>query len=201
VRYRDLWLPFADLMIGVMAIFMVATFLLFLHVTEADRSKKEDIKSPGSLVATAVWHDHVDVDLWVKDPGDAPVGFNHRQGKFADLLRDDRGNETEMVGDVHYENVFVRNTPKGEYIVNVHLYADRYNRGIEALAQPINVEVEILLGNGDQKEEPKTILKKTVKLINLHQEITVARFLLDDKGLLVDGSVNDASISIRQGSV
>jgi hypothetical protein len=51
------------------------------------------------------------------------------------------------------------------------------------------------------KRKPRTILKKTVKLINLHQEITVARFLLDDKGQLVDGSVNDASISIRQGSV
>jgi hypothetical protein len=192
--HHNHWIPFADFLSGVLSIFLVVSILLTFHLTEAKKTNDADIASPGSIYVDVTWKEGVDVDLWVKSPHDVPVGYSRKGGLYIDLLRDDLGRDMERVGDHHEENAFARSTPPGEWIVNVHMYANRENA-----TYPIRVDISVTISKKDsnQKEASKKVIKATVELTKLGQEITVMRFKIDGNADLIDGSVNDTQIPLR----
>lgn len=188
------WIPFADFLAGVLAIFLVVAVLLTFHLTQNQKTKDADIQSPGSISVIIVWKEDVDVDLWIKTPDDVPVGYSRKQGTYMDLLRDDLGRPFERVGDHHMEDAFARAVPPGQYDINVHLYRNRDNS-----PYPIKVDIvtTIMRKTGDSKDEDKKTLKATVELQHEGQEITVMRFNLDSNAVLDEDSVNSTPIELR----
>lgn len=195
--HHSYWIPFADFLAGVLSIFLVVAVMLTLHLTNPKTAKTGDITSPGAVLVEIYWKEDVDVDLWVKSPGDdRPVGYSRRQGVYFDLLRDDLGFPGDKVADRHHENAYARSAPPGEYDVNIHMYSIR---GLTDSVFPIKVDVAVQLVNNNTREE-KTItdvIHTKLSLIALDQEATVIRFRLDADGQIVPGSVNYEPIPLR----
>jgi hypothetical protein len=194
---HNYWIPFADFLAGVLAIFLVVAILLTFHLTEAKKSRDADITSPGSIIVEIVWKEDVDVDLWIKSPDDVPVGYSRKQGKYIDLLRDDLGRQYERIGDHHEENAYARATPPGEWIINLHMFSNRADA-----PYPIHVDVVTTIAQkgGDGKDASKKDIKTSVDLVTSGQEITVMRFRLDsDANLVVDSVNNNEQTPLRAG--
>ena len=192
---HSLWIPFADFLSGVLSVFLVVAVLLTFHLTDPAKKKQDaDIATPGTINVTITWNEDVDVDLWLRSPGDASVGYSRKQGRSIDLLRDDLGWPYEKVGDHHVENAFARATPAGEYIVNLHFYMNRKDAPL-----PIKVDVStvILHKGSDNKVDRKRVLNATVNLTREGEEITVMRFRIDGNAELLPDTVNNQQIPLR----
>jgi hypothetical protein len=143
------------------------------------------------LAVDAVWADAlpVDVDLWVRAPGDTPVGYSAKDGTIFNLVRDDLG--TVTVDNSNSERACARVIADGDYIVNVHLY----NHG-----SPPPIPVTVTVSFVDPAAATMTqILSKQVVLESKGQEITVVRFKMKDDHL-VTGSEHDIPVKLRHGS-
>src|ERR1051326_2068749 len=188
------WIPCTDIVLGILSIFLVVAVLMLAHLNDPkQKQKEEDTKSPGSIITQAFWTPNVDVDLWVKSPQDQPVGYSRKQGKHFDLLRDDLGGEWERVAGKHYENVYARNSPAGEYVINLHMYSART---FDAFPLPVEIDVELV--KRVDKVDSKKIIHTTVNLMNQGQEITVVRFVLNDDGDLIPGTIGHESMPLRE---
>lgn len=164
---------------------LVAILLPHIHPpTEGEDSAKP----AGNVIVEARWPDAsaADIDLWIKSPGDAPVGYTRKHGHVFDLLRDDLGSESDETG-LNYEFAFARGAPDGEYIVTVNWYSNR------ALEGPLTVRVAVSIRPGDT---PTVIASRSIVLTHAGHDVTVARFTLAD-GRLVAGSVHDTPVRIR----
>lgn len=133
---------------------------------------------------------HVDVDLWVRAPGDTPVGYSAKDGAFFNLVRDDLGTSTDSLG-INAERACASGLPDGEYVANLHLYN-------HAVPPPFSVAV-VVSSVDPVRAEMSEMVKKTAVLSKKGQELTVVRWRMKD-GKLVDGSVHDIPISLRHGS-
>lgn len=162
--------------------------LMLLVLPHKPETKAED-KPPGVVMVEIRWADglNTDVDLWVLAPGDSPVGYSNRAGTIFNLLRDDLGVVRDPL-NLNYENAYSRAAPAGEYIVNVHLYND-----IEHAA-PLDV---LVTASVKVVGTTRIIFSKTVRLLSMGQEITVARFSLDKNGVPVPGSLHDMPMKLR----
>lgn len=176
-----------------MLVSLVAAFLALAILIEEPQPSKADSIPPGQLSIEIFWPDNActDVDLWAQAPGGRPVGYSSKNAEHIDLLRDDLGLSCGS-GVHHYENAYTRGLAPGAYIVNLHSYADH------GWSKPIPVEVVIQLHH--DKAATDVILRKTVTINAIGQEITVIRFRLDTDGHLEDGSVNDLPKSLRSAS-
>ena len=125
-----------------------------------------------------------DIDLWVKAPRQAPVGFWNMGGETFNLLRDDLGSEADAT-DENYEISYSRGIPAGEYIVNVHQYGP--------LPADTVVKVSVVVSVRTRLEAARQILNTDVELSRQGQEVTAFRFRLDEEGGLVPDSVNTLS--------
>jgi hypothetical protein len=129
-----------------------------------------------------------DVDLWVKGPGDVPVGYSNKSGMIFNLVRDDLG----MSGDpnaMNYEISYGRGHWPGEYVVNAMLYRSRDHKF------PIGTQIKVSLQN--QQGQVRQVLQSNVDLAFEGQETTAFRFRLDEKGELVADSVNRIHQNLR----
>jgi hypothetical protein len=137
------------------------------------------------------WPDKLDadVDLWVRAPGDVPVGYSNKSGKVFNLLRDDLGKAQDMT-DYNYEVAYSRGDPAGEYIVNAHMY-----RGVN-VAYPVPVKITVNVKR-DSSKTATPVATTTVELRKANQELTALRFRLDSNGELVPGSVNSLFKGLR----
>jgi len=130
----------------------------------------------------------LDVDLWVTGPGqDIATGYSHKAGKLWSLLRDDLGTANDD-SPINQENAFARETPAGEWVVNVHGFS---------IDHPVQVYVEIALG---RSAEGMVLLYKGTVTIKPKQEITVQRFRLDMDGNVVRGSENHVYKELRSAN-
>ncbi len=135
---------------------------------------------------------NVDVDLWLQSPDDdKPVGYSNKTAKTWSLLRDDLGTRLDST-DLNYENAFARGTPPGEYVINIKLY-----KNFDQMPE-VPVDVVITKRAADGSMEPLLLPGKTnevgvIKAVLRHEEeeLTISRFTLDEKGALVESSVND----------
>jgi hypothetical protein len=200
-EHHNSWIPFTDFMAGVLAVFLVVAGLLLFHLQDPNTKTKEgDIHSPGTVMVETFWKPDCDVDTWVKSPDDIPVGYSRKSGKYFDLLRDDLGMEFERAAGMHHENVYSRNAPPGEYIVNLHMYSSR-----SLSEQPYPFEVEVIVQvvrpaeDGTTNPPTKTVIKTKISIDHEGEEVTVVRFQLDDKANVVPGSISHEQIPIRTG--
>lgn len=180
---------FRDVIMLALLGFVTVVVLLLPHLNPPTRTT--DTTQAGNLVVEVHWPDdlNTDVDLWVKAPGDAPVGYSNQGGAVFNLLRDDMGHINDS-GRLNYEIAFSRGAPAGEYTVNLHLYSNIDGRSV--------IPVEVSVGvKKDARDKVHSIAKKRVELVHTGQELTVMRFLLDDKMNLVAGSLHDLPKSLR----
>jgi hypothetical protein len=183
------WLDTALLMLGG---FILMTVLM-LSVINPPAKSAETVgeQSPGNVIIEAQWGDKLDadVDLWVQAPGDKPVGYSNKSGRYFNLLRDDLG-KAQDVTDLNYEVAYSRGVPAGEYIANVHMY-----RGI-GVTYPIDVKVVASVKPTPQ-DTAQQIVAATVQLKRENDQVTAFRFTLDNRGHLVAGSINNVYRELR----
>lgn len=180
-----------------MITFVILFLVAVIHINPEADPNEETETPPGNVVVNIFWQDdiNVDVDLWVKGPGDkTPVGYSNRAGKTFNLLRDDLGSvndDTEM----NFENSYSRGIPDGEYIINVHMYANK------ELPQtwPIPVKVIVTMMAPENGKESKTeIFAGTINLDHHSAEVTAIRFNIKNKQLVRE-SVNTIQKNLRTG--
>ena len=173
---------FRDMTMLALSGFVIIVLLLlpWLNIVAQDEATKEP---SGSVIVEVLWPDdrNVDVDLWVKSPDDAAVGFSNMAGYYFNLLRDDRGTQFDTT-PINYEISYSRGIAAGEYQANLHLYATDGG-------PPINAKVIISVVEPDQRART-AIIKKDVTLKKFNEEITVARWTLSNKGKLKTNSVH-----------
>jgi len=187
------WLDTALLMLGG---FVLMTMLMMTVMNPpAKPSEAAEVQAPGNVIVEMQWPDRLDadVDLWVKAPGDVPVGYSNKSGRIFNLLRDDLGTTQDMT-EYNYEVAYSRGVPAGEYIVNVHLYHNR------AASYPVPVKVTVTVKHDvDRTVEP--LLTTKVDLRRENQELTAFRFKLDADARLIAGSVNSLFKPLRAAAI
>ena len=179
----DAWgTVFRDVILLALIGFVAMVIMLLPHVAPA-KKQTEDQKAPGNVIVEIHWPSNmpVDVDLWVQAPNEFPVGFWNMGGPTFNLLRDDLGSIGDATGE-NFEITYSRGIPKGEYIVNVHMY------GAVLSNQPVPVTVVVSVRK--LYDEARQILKTVVELTRRNQEETAYRFRLTAEGDLVEGSVS-----------
>ena len=179
---------FRDMTMLALSGFVIIVLLLlpWLNIVAQDEATKEP---SGSVIVEVIWPDdrNVDVDLWVKSPDDAAVGYSNMAGYYFNLLRDDRGNAFDTT-PINYEISYTRGIAAGEYQANLHLYAT--DNG-----PPINAKVIVSVVEPDQRART-AIIKKDVVLKKYNEELTVARWTLTNKGKLKPNSVHSLKRSL-----
>ena len=188
--WRGMNVSFRDMLFLLVFAYLVIGAVALAHV----RKKQEDVSGatpPGSVIVDIHWDDKIDadVDLWVQAPGDKPVGYSNKAGRYFNLLRDDLG-KAQDVTDLNYEVAYSRGVPPGEYIANVHMY-----RGI-GVTYPIEVKVVASVKPTPQ-DTAQQVVATTVQLKHENDQVTAFRFTLDNRGHLVAGSVNNVYRELR----
>ena len=182
---------FRDVILLALVGFVAMVIMLLPHITVA-KKESEQTKVPGNVIVEMHWPSNqaVDVDLWVKAPGEFPVGFWNQGGEIFNLLRDDLG----FVGDAtdeNYEITYSRGILQGEYIVNVHMYGP--------LPPGVTVPVNVVVSVRKKYDDANQLLKTDIKLTRQNQEETAFRFKLTGDGDLVPGSVSTLRRSLITG--
>ena len=171
--------------------FVAVVILLLPHLNPPRKQDQAEVTAPGNVIVEALWEADLDtdVDLWVKAPGDVPVGYSNKGGVIFNLLRDDLGRYGDAT-DSNHEISYSRGIPPGEYIVNVHLFRNQSRQ------LPVRVKV-VASVKSDQQSSARQILATEVALNREGEEITAMRFRLDDKARLVPDSVNSLYQRLR----
>ena len=172
---------FRDVLMLALTGFVAIVLMLLPHLTRSTEKTSEH-QEPGNVIVEMRWPSEqpVDVDLWVKAPGDIPVGFYNQGSKLFNLLRDDLGNKGDAT-ELNYEIAYSRGIPPGEYVVNAHMYGP--------LALGASVPVKIVVSTRRDDGEVRQILTTEILVRRHNQEITAFRFHLTDAGDLVTDSV------------
>ncbi len=183
---------FRDVIFLALAGFVAVVLLLLPHIHPPAEAEAA-VPSPGNVIVEIRWPNHVDadVDLWVQAPGDTPVGYSNKGGRIFNLLRDDLG----LRGDVtqlNYEVSYSRGVPTGEYTVNIHLY--RLAGGVVPV--PVTIAVSV---KHEAMASARQVLATKLELRYEGDELTAFRFVLDEDGRVVSGSVHDLPKPLRSG--
>jgi hypothetical protein len=170
---------------------MVDVLLLMLLVFVLLPHKPEDAKENaqvGQLAVEIRWADglRTDVDLWVRAPGDRPVGYSRTRGRFLSLLRDDIGNDR---APWRHEIIAGREVPDGEYQANLHLYSDAGGH------VPLRVDIVVWYKHGNPAST-YVVWSGSVDLKAVGHELTVVRWRMDD-GRFVPGSIHYTQEPLR----
>ena len=187
---------FTDLLFNALLGFAFMFFISFALIQKPQDGGKIDSKA--EFIISAEWEDHHpdDVDLIVEDPEGNIVYFQRQQAGLMHLDRDDRGTLADriMIDGVEIENpanqevVTIRGYMKGEYVVNLLYYKSNFisRLKVKVKVEKINPRLEVIYFND-------FFLKKT------GDEITAVRFILDDKGNVLD--LNQLQKPIISGKV
>jgi len=187
---------FRDVIMLVLAGFVVIVFLLLPHINPVAEKDNAEIESPGNLIFRVEWTNFdADVDLWVKAPGQQPVGYANSSGPLLNLLRDDLGTVNDK-SNQNNEIVFSRSVEPGEYIVNLHAYSNRSRQ------YPIPCFVTVRLrrenGSGNGSSSTTMLWNGTVDLGSRGKQVTVVRFRMDENQKVVRDSVNKRYTNLRE---
>ncbi len=152
----------------------------------AEAEQETNATEPGNVIVEIHWPQELDadVDLWVKAPGDMPIGYSNKGSALVNLLRDDLGHFNDLT-ESNYEVTYSRGIVAGEWTVNLHAF--RMDPG-QPPPYAIRTVVSVMR---PEFNRPKQILEKVTDLTRLGQERTVFRFKLSEEGKLIRGSTND----------
>ena len=175
-----------------LALWFMALMLIFAIVIspkKKEETAKAQVAMPGNIMIAIRWQDNVDVDvdLWVKAPGDSSIGYSNRAGMVFNLLRDDLGMANDST-KYNYEQAYGRGMPDGEYTVNVHNF--RNNSHLTEV--PVDAQIYITQGGAIK---PTMIAQKRVVLKSVGDEITIANFEI--KGERFTGVSNTRHTPLR----
>lgn len=181
---------FRDLLLAILATIAAMLIIMLPHINPvATGERTKDVDAPGDVMVEIFWPLYnTDVDLWVRAPGDIPVGYSNKGGAVFNLLRDDLGNRGELT-PYNREIAISRGLVPGKYVVNIHLYRNPAN----ILPIPVTAVVSVKMADGTTR----TILQTVFELISEGQEVTLFRFDLDENGGLVPGSVDAVNVPLR----
>lgn len=183
---------FLDFLFLLMLFFAILFAVTVQHMNPVREEEKFDPKA--EFLIRMVWpiESADDIDIYVQDPVNNLLFFSRRDVGIMHLDRDDLGllndvviglNGERIVGP-NQEIVAIRGILPGEYIVNTHLFGKRTAFGLpvpEGDKRPIPVTLTLI------KVNPyKEILTTTVILTSEGQEITVFRFIVGDKGIILE---------------
>ncbi len=182
------WLDVTLLMLG--SWILMAVLMMAVLNPPARGQAQQEAPPPGNMTVEIEWPMglDVDVDLWVKAPGDHPVGYSNKSAAIFNLLRDDLGRAQDLT-ESNYEVAYTRGLPVGEYVINVHAYRNAAGNW------PVPVKVKVTIKK--DATEYAVPFMKNVRLNKQNQEITVFRFKIDENGRMVSGSMNDIYKPLR----
>ena len=187
---------FTDLLFNALLGFAFMFFISFALIQSPQDGG--NIESKAEFIISAEWEDYHpdDIDLVVEDPRGNIVYCQKQQAGLMHLDRDDRGTLADriVIDGVELENpsnqevVTIRGFMAGEYVVNLLYYKSNFviPLKVKVKIEKINPKLEVVFF-GDY------FLKKT------GEEITAVRFLLDNKGNVVD--LNQLQKPIISGGV
>jgi hypothetical protein len=189
-RLSRSYILFSD-MLFLIIIGLLPIIILILPFINPPEPTKVEAPVPGRIIVEMIWDPELpaDIDLWVKAPGDIPVGYSNKGGRIFNLLRDDLGHYGD-ISKINYEIAYSRGRPSGEYIINVHAFS------LKGSKTPIRVLIIISIAVSETSGTVKK-LKRTVELLREGQEITVLRFILDENGRIDTKTVNDLYFPLR----
>lgn len=184
---------FRDVILLALIGFVAMVIMLLPHI-KTTTEEAQDHKAPGNVIVEMHWPTDLpyDVDLWVKAPGQQPVGFWNQGGRVFNLLRDDLGGEGDATKE-NYEISYSRGISAGEYIVNVHMYGH--------LPSGVTIPVTIVVSVRQKFDTTRQILKTVVQLYKRNQEETAYSFRLTKEGDLIDGSVSTLRHPLITGAI
>ncbi|TIM14449.1 MAG: hypothetical protein E5Y67_12275 [Mesorhizobium sp.] len=176
-----------DIFMNAWGFCLLLMFLMLAFIRDPQTPVPPTIPPPGNLAVMIAWEPGpIDVDLWLTGPGqDIATGYSHKGGKLISLLRDDLGT-TNDTGPINVENAFGRETPAGEYAINVHCFS---------CSGATVVYVEVALG---RSAAGMSLLFKGSVELKPKQERTVVRFRLDQDGNVIPGSVHHVYRPLRE---
>lgn len=174
---------FRDVIFLTLVGFIAMVIMLLPHIKKESAEEAKDHKAPGQVIVEMQWPPTMpyDLDLWVKAPGEQPVGFWNQGGIVFNLLRDDLGDEGDATKQ-NYEVSYSRGIPQGEYVVNIHMYGP--------LPRGVVVPVIVTVSTRQEFGHTRQILNTTVRLDRRNQEETAFKFRLTSEGDLIKGSVS-----------
>ena len=187
---------FTDLLFNALLGFAFMFFISFALIQKPQDGGKIDSKA--EFIISAEWEEYHpdDIDLIVEDPQGNIVYFQRQQAGLMHLDRDDRGTLADriMIDGVELENpanqevVTIRGYMEGEYVVNLLYYKSNFIAPlkVKVKVEKINPRLEVVYFND-------FFLKK------IGDEITAVRFILDDKGNVLD--LNQLQKPIISGKV
>ena len=187
---------FTDLLFNALLGFAFMFFISFALIQKPQDGGKIDSKA--EFIISAEWEEYHpdDIDLIVEDPQGNIVYFQRQQAGLMHLDRDDRGTlaDRRMIDGVEVENpanqevVTIRGYMEGEYVVNLLYYKSNFIAPlkVKVKVEKINPRLEVVYFND-------FFLKK------IGDEITAVRFILDDKGNVLD--LNQLQKPIISGKV
>jgi hypothetical protein len=187
---------FTDLLFNALLGFAFMFFISFALIQRPQDGGKIDSKA--EFIISAEWEEYHpdDIDLIVEDPQGNIVYFQRQQAGLMHLDRDDRGTLADriMIDGVEVENpanqevVTIRGYMEGEYVVNLLYYKSNFIAPlkVKVKVEKINPRLEVVYFND-------FFLKK------IGDEITAVRFILDDKGNVLD--LNQLQKPIISGKV
>lgn len=174
---------FRDVIFLTLVGFIAMVIMLLPHIKKESAEEAKDHKAPGQVIVEMQWPPTMpyDIDLWVKAPGEQPVGFWNQGGLVFNLLRDDLGDEGDATKQ-NYEVSYSRGIPQGEYVVNIHMYGP--------LPRGVVVPVIVTVSTRQEFGHTRQILNTTVRLDRRNQEETAFKFRLTSEGDLIKSSVS-----------
>lgn len=174
---------FRDVIFLTLVGFIAMVIMLLPHIKKESVEEAKDHKAPGQVIVEMQWPPTMpfDVDLWVKAPGEQPVGFWNQGGIVFNLLRDDLGDEGDATKQ-NYEVSYSRGIPQGEYVVNIHMYGP--------LPSGVVIPVIVTVSTRQKYGHTRQILNTTVRLDRRNQEETAFKFRLTSEGDLIKSSVS-----------
>ncbi len=180
---RDQFDVFTDLLFNALLGFVFMFLIAFMLINPISDTGKVDPKA--EVLITVTWPDgHPDdIDLYVEDPNGGVVWYHVKEAGLMHLDRDDRGNyrDTITVGGnkinnpLNQETVSIRGIIPGEFVVNVHHYLANGTEDV-----PVEVKIEKL------NPEVTLVFYTTLQLDHKGQELTAARFTMDEEGQISD---------------
>lgn len=154
---------------------LLIVMLFILSVMTVTKKTDAEASDAGNVQIEAHWDDarDVDVDLWVRCPGDIAIGYSRKNGKHCDLLRDDLGRDPS---EENYENVYSRGIYAGEYVVNAYLWRT------DGLG-PVNLRIvgRVRMKSGGMS----SLFVEKITIDREKGETTVVRFTLNEGGGLL----------------
>ncbi len=186
---------FRDILMGALGVIVTALIILIFHINPPKKEDADNQRARGNIRVEVIWDKdiNVDVDTWVKAPGDTPVGYSNLNGRVFNLVRDDLGSHADLT-DMNYEVAFSRGIPAGEWIINLHWYSN--SAGVTEV--PVKILITLKkVDDGTGKGAPLKVLSKHVTLSSVGQELTVIRFLTDGNKDVDQTSFTTETVNIR----